>query len=47
MDYHFEEVQKLGLFLYDIDDNNNNIAQADFLGSCETTLGQVTFPPPN
>lgn len=41
MDYHFEEVQKLLFYVYDIDDKNNDISQADFLGKCECTLGQV------
>jgi hypothetical protein len=41
VDYHFEEVQKLAFYLFDIDDNNNDVSKADFLGKCECTLGQV------
>ena len=41
VDYHFEEVQKLGFYLFDIDDQNDDISKADFLGKCECTLGQV------
>ena len=41
MDYHFEEVQKLEFSVFDIDENSNDINQADFLGKMECTLGQV------
>ena len=41
VDYHFEEVQKLAFHVFDIDDNNNDVSRADFLGKCECTLGQV------
>jgi len=41
VDYHFEEVQKLAFHVFDIDDNNNDVSRADFLGKCECTLGQI------
>ena len=41
IDYHFEEVQKLAFHVFDIDDHSNDVTQADFLGKCEATLGQV------
>ena len=41
VDYRFEEVQKLGFYVFDIDDDNNDVSKADFQGKCECTLGQV------
>ena len=43
IDYHFEEVQRLAFYLFDIDDKDNDVSKADFLGKCECTLGQVGF----
>lgn len=39
LDFYFEEVQRLRFELYDIIDG---VAGADFLGSVEVTLGQVS-----
>lgn len=47
LDFYFEEVQRLRFELYDIIDG---VGGADFLGSVEVTLGQVshvTPPPPD
>ncbi|KAL5260858.1 hypothetical protein ACHWQZ_G006780 [Mnemiopsis leidyi] len=41
VDYRFEEVQKLGFYVFDIDDGNNDINKADFLGQCDCNLGQI------
>lgn len=41
IDYHFEEVQKLTFRVFDIDDNENDVSKADFLGQMDCTLGQV------
>ena len=37
-------VQKLKFEVYDIDSDNCNLAEADFLGQLECTLGQVCPP---
>ena len=42
VDYRFEEVQKLGFYVFDIDDGNNDINKADFLGQCDCNLGKVS-----
>lgn len=39
--YRFEVHQSLKFEVYDIDSSNPNLADQDFLGVCETTLGQV------
>ncbi|XP_002128214.2 copine-3 isoform X1 [Ciona intestinalis] len=41
LDYYFEEVQKLKIAVFDIDDASQNLGQADFLGEIETTLGHI------
>ncbi|XP_011606077.1 copine-3-like isoform X1 [Takifugu rubripes] len=41
IDYYFEVVQKLRFELYDIDSDNCNLQEADFLGELECTLGQI------
>ncbi|XP_077592098.1 copine-3-like [Stigmatopora nigra] len=41
IDYHFEMVQKLRFEVYDIDDDNDSLQDADFLGELECTMGQV------
>ncbi|MED6264795.1 Copine-3 [Characodon lateralis] len=41
LDYYFEMVQKLRFELYDIDSENCNPEEADFLGELECTLGQI------
>ena len=41
VNYRFEEVQKLGFYVFDIDDNNNDVNKAEFLGKCDCNLGQV------
>ena len=41
MDYYFEEVQKLLICVYDLDNNTPQLTDDDFLGQTETTLGQV------
>lgn len=42
LDYYFEMVQKLRFEVYDIDSENCNLREADFLGELECTLGQVS-----
>lgn len=39
--YRFEVHQNLKFEVYDIDSSNSNLDHQDFLGVCETTLGQV------
>ncbi|XP_067433858.1 copine-3-like isoform X2 [Thunnus thynnus] len=41
IDYYFEMVQKLKFEVYDIDSDNHNLEDADFLGELECTLGQI------
>uniref|UniRef100_A0A673BJE0 Copine-3-like n=1 Tax=Sphaeramia orbicularis TaxID=375764 RepID=A0A673BJE0_9TELE len=41
IDYYFEMVQKLKFEVYDIDSENSSLANADFLGELECTLGQI------
>jgi len=41
LDYRFEEVQKIQFAVYDVDNSTNKLEDNDFLGSMETTLGQV------
>lgn len=42
LDFYFEEVQRLRFELYDINSSHNGLKEADFLGSVECTLGQVS-----
>nr|XP_039264884.1 copine-3-like isoform X2 [Styela clava]XP_039264885.1 copine-3-like isoform X3 [Styela clava] len=41
VDYYFEEVQKLKFCVYDIDNATQSLADDDFLGSMECTLGHI------
>ena len=41
MNYMFEEQQPLRFGIYDLDSNSAHLDDHDFIGSCETTLGQV------
>ena len=41
LDYRFEEVQKIEFSVYDVDNATQSLEDDDFLGSMETTLGQV------
>lgn len=45
LDFYFEEVQRLRFELYDISSGYNGQKEADFLGSVECTLGQVSWCP--
>lgn len=43
LDFYFEEVQRLRFELYDVIGSGlNDMKEADFLGSLECTLGQVS-----
>lgn len=44
VDYMFEQVQKVSVAVYDIDNSTPKLSDDDFLGHIETTLGQVNFP---
>lgn len=46
LDYYFEMVQRLKFCVYDIDNDTYDLADDDFLGEIECTLGQVSFPRP-
>lgn len=41
VDYLFEEVQKIRVAVYDIDNTTPQLEDDDFLGQVETTLGLV------
>ncbi|XP_066933645.1 copine-3-like isoform X1 [Clytia hemisphaerica] len=41
IDYFFEEVQKLKIMVYDVDNATQNLGDDDFLGRHECTLGQI------
>ena len=41
MQYRFEEVQKLQIAVYDIDNESTTLDDDDFLGQVEVTLGEV------
>lgn len=43
LDYYFEMVQRLKFCVYDIDNDSHTLADDDFLGELECTLGQVGF----
>lgn len=45
LDFYFEEVQRLRFELYDTNSGYNGLKEADFLGSVECTLGQVSQKP--
>ena len=42
VNYFFEEVQKVMIAVYDIDNTTPQLNDDDFLGKIETTLGQVS-----
>ncbi|XP_064641823.1 copine-3-like isoform X2 [Lineus longissimus] len=46
IDYYFEEVQKLKIAVYDIDNATPELDDDDFLGQLECTLGQVVASAP-
>jgi hypothetical protein len=41
--YRFEEQQHIKFEVYDVDTSDPALEKQDFLGRCETTLGQVRF----
>ncbi|MEQ2268966.1 Copine-1 [Xenotaenia resolanae] len=41
VDYHFETVQNLKFGIYDIDNSTSDLADDDYLGGVELTLGQI------
>lgn len=41
MDYRFEEMQKLKFSVYDLDNESTSLADDDFLGFLECSLGEV------
>ena len=41
MEYRFEEAQKLRFAVYDLDNETASLADDDFLGSLECSLGEV------
>ena len=41
LDYRFEEVQKIQFSVFDVDNESQTLDDDDFLGSMETTLGQI------
>jgi hypothetical protein len=41
--YRFEEQQHIRFEVYDVDTYDPSLEKQDFLGRCETTLGQVRF----
>lgn len=41
LDYYFEMVQRLKFCVYDIDNNTYDLADDDFLGELQCTLGQI------
>ncbi|TNN07478.1 Copine-8 isoform 1 [Schistosoma japonicum] len=41
MEYHFEEQQRLNFAVYDVDCKSDKLDKHDFLGNCETTLGEI------
>ncbi|XP_035827154.1 copine-3 isoform X2 [Aplysia californica] len=46
VNYFFEEVQKLLIAVYDLDNSTPQLTDDDFLGQIETTLGQVVSNTP-
>ncbi|TKR60689.1 hypothetical protein L596_027898 [Steinernema carpocapsae] len=45
VDYFFEEVQKIRFDVYDVDSKSKNLADHDFIGSANTTLGEIVGAP--
>ena len=45
LEYYFEEVQKIKIGIYDIDNKTPELNDDDFLGGIECTLAQVNFDP--
>lgn len=41
LNYYFEEVQKVVVGIYDVDNKTHTLSDDDFLGQVECTLGQV------
>lgn len=41
VDYRFEQIQNVRFSVYDVDNDSVTLEDDDFLGSVETTLGQV------
>ena len=41
MEYYFEEVQKVKLEVYDLDNATSKLSDDDFLGKVECNLAQV------
>uniref|UniRef100_A0A3Q0KGJ6 Copine-3 n=1 Tax=Schistosoma mansoni TaxID=6183 RepID=A0A3Q0KGJ6_SCHMA len=41
MEYHFEEQQRLNFVVYGVDWKSDKLEKHDFLGNCETTLGEI------
>lgn len=46
VNYYFEEVQKVMIGVYDIDNTTPELSDDDFLGKVETTLGQIVSNTP-
>ncbi|KAK2149260.1 hypothetical protein LSH36_458g02009 [Paralvinella palmiformis] len=46
LDYYFEEVQRVQVCVYDIDNKTSALSDDDFLGLIETTLGQIVSGSP-
>ena len=42
VNYMFEEVQKVRVAVYDLDNNTPELGDDDFLGQVECTVGQVS-----
>lgn len=42
VDYMFEEVQKVKIAVYDLDNSTPKLTDDDYLGEIECTLGQVS-----
>ena len=43
LEYRFEEAQKLRFAVYDLDNETASLADDDFLGSLECSLGEVAI----
>ncbi|KAL8612435.1 hypothetical protein ACOMHN_008420 [Nucella lapillus] len=46
VNYYFEEVQKVMISIYDLDNTTPELSDDDFLGKVETTLGQIVSNSP-
>ena len=42
VDYYFEEVQKVTVAVYDVDNSTPSLSDDDFLGQLDCTIGQVS-----